>query len=905
MAKRGSKLAKKAKKKGVAHSKMKNIQNLKRIKNKEFTPAERKARKEARREKKKMTYAELRARKLKELQRKLEFENESELHPLSKEVTGEDMLAMIDPEELKYLIEQNKDVDTGEEQKDIDNDMEEEQKDIDNDMEGDQKDIDNDMEENQKDIDIDMEEEEKSQIDEEKPYELEERSFHPMGNDMKSLLPFKTKTGLIQRYTKRDDKEPASKEKGRKKEIPEEMEEIEEEITPEEENNNVTEAKKGPVKKSVVELMAERLLKLERKKVAIGCLAVNFLEVPQDRLHCLSNLIHILEENDPSITYTVRKYAVISLLEVFHKTLPSYHYEPHDLTQKLKKETKEQYLYENFLLKSYQTFLKELERFLKEYADNKKKTPPAKKLALVSLKTMGELLIKHNYFAYTNNIIAALVPYLNSKDDEMCSMIVNYFHTLFKADIKGDVSLEAVKRIDHYIRKRTFHVREEMMSVLLSLRIKNVKSLDEELEGKNIAKKKLTHTEKLMRKLMEERKPKKSNKEAKKFRKFRKLEEQRKEHKMKRDEEVRSAQHTQIVEIVFGLYFHILKRRPNNKLNGIVLEGLAKFSHLVNVEFFSDLLNVLGGLMEEGTLKFRESLHCIQTVFTILSDQGEVLTLDPRRFYSYLYANMFKLSGGDNQDDIKSVLQSLMQMVVIRGRRVTLVRVIAFIKRLVTLSLNLLHNGALASLATARYIFLAHPSSEALLEIDEEGSCGVYLPEVEEPEHCNASSASLWELHLLTHHYHGNVRQFANHIIAGSPLQGDGKLPPNLGKRRVEDLYDDFDPATMRFNPAVPSPPQFSEGKHNPKRQKFDQYSTAFMTQEVQSILKKDEDPFDVSINEPKAENQNLNMKKNNRGVNYFSGLLPNMNLSKIKTDLPECEDEDVTDSLVNVVTKI
>ena len=39
---------------------------------------------------------------------------------------------------------------------------------------------------------------------EEKSYEREERSFCPLGNDMKSLLPFKTKEGIIARYTKRE-----------------------------------------------------------------------------------------------------------------------------------------------------------------------------------------------------------------------------------------------------------------------------------------------------------------------------------------------------------------------------------------------------------------------------------------------------------------------------------------------------------------------------------------------------------------------------------------------------------------------------------------------------------------------------------------------------------------------------
>lgn len=532
-------------------------------------------------------------------------------------------------------------------------------------------------------------------------------------------------------------------------------------------------------------------------------------------------------------------------------------------------------------------------------------------MAVVALKCMGELLVKHNYFTYTNNIIAALIPYLNHKEDEMCRLVFSYFTTLFKGDIHGDVSLEVVKRIDHYVRKRSYNVRVECISLLLSLRIKNVKSLDDELEAKNIAKKKLTHTEKLMRKLLEENKPKKSKKEARRFRKFRKLEEQRKEHQLQKDEEVRTAQHTQIIEILFGLYFHVLKRRPNNRLNGVVLEGLAKFSHLVNVEFFSDLLNVLGGLMEEGTLKFRETLHCTQTVFTILSDQGEALTLDPRRFYSYLYANLFKLSGGINQDDTKSAVMSLMQMLVIRRKRVSAARVNAFVKRLTTLSLTLLHNGAVSSLATARYIMLTHPSSEVLLEIDDEGASGVFSAVVEEPEHSNAAASALWELHLLNRHYHSAVRQFAQHIAIGSPLQGEGQLPPHLGKRRVEDLYDDFDPAEMRFNPVIPSPSQFlskktsAKGRNNAKRQKMDQWSTQYMNREVQDLFG-DSDVFDISceLHEKISTKVNgLKKKSTPSEANYFCGLLPNMKLKKIKSSvLPKVED--VTDSLVNVDQK-
>tara|TARA_R110002050_G_scaffold258990_3_gene398360 strand:- start:2324 stop:2470 length:147 start_codon:yes stop_codon:yes gene_type:complete len=36
---------------------------------------------------------------------------------------------------------------------------------------------------------------------------------------------------------------------------------------------------------------------------------------------------------------------------------------------------------------------------------------------------------------------------------------------------------------------------------------------------------------------------------------------------------------------------------------------------------------------------------------------------------------------------------------------------------------------------------------------------GVFSHEVEDPEHCNAERAALWELALLRKHYHPTARQ--------------------------------------------------------------------------------------------------------------------------------------------------
>lgn len=85
-------------------------------------------------------------------------------------------------------------------------------------------------------------------------------------------------------------------------------------------------------------------------------------------------------------------------------------------------------------------------------------------------------------------------------------------------------------------------------------------------------------------------------------------------------------QHTETLNIVFLIYFRILKKAQKSVLLPAVLEGLAKyahthtqthticnttivlnmmsfpvsFAHLINLEFFDDLLNVLQDLIQAG-----------------------------------------------------------------------------------------------------------------------------------------------------------------------------------------------------------------------------------------------------------------------------------------------------------------
>ena len=109
-----------------------------------------------------------------------------------------------------------------------------------------------------------------------------------------------------------------------------------------------------------------------------------------------------------------------------------------------------------------------------------------------------------------------------------------------------------------------------------------------------------------------------------------------------------------------------------------------------------------------------------------------------------------------------------------------------------------------------------------LLDTEGQGS-GFYLPELHEPEHCNAHNTSLFELHLLKvstylfilpaltfsiflfsfvfdsciilrtcnkrvllysqKHYHPAVQKYSQHVLASCPSQGHHQLPAEVARK--------------------------------------------------------------------------------------------------------------------------
>ena len=100
------------------------------------------------------------------------------------------------------------------------------------------------------------------------------------------------------------------------------------------------------------------------------------------------------------------------------------------------------------------------------------------------------------------------------------------------------------------------------------------------------------------------------------------------------------------------LYFSVLKNPKPTPLLPAALRGIARFAHLVNIDFFKDLMQVLKELMTRETespdddgaqgsgaevlphvKRVQHQLLCLVTAFELLSGQGLSICKPARRLY--------------------------------------------------------------------------------------------------------------------------------------------------------------------------------------------------------------------------------------------------------------------------------
>eukprot|EP00005_Dracoamoeba_jomungandri_P005521 CAMPEP_0174260724 /NCGR_PEP_ID=MMETSP0439-20130205/10371_1 /TAXON_ID=0 /ORGANISM="Stereomyxa ramosa, Strain Chinc5" /LENGTH=919 /DNA_ID=CAMNT_0015345031 /DNA_START=28 /DNA_END=2784 /DNA_ORIENTATION=- len=558
---------------------------------------------------------------------------------------------------------------------------------------------------------------------------------------------------------------------------------------------------------------------IQKKRMAL--LGSSLLEDPETNFGLVREILEMCQ----SEFLTIRKLALLSLLAIYSDTLPDYRIVPHTADEmkgnKVSKDTKKIWEYEAIFLSSYQSYLKLLEAAVKQpgTVSTERKT---------AVKCLCKLLVQAPYFNFTANIIAMVVPLMDRDNDQyVSSQCCKAIRSVFENDTRGHYSLQIVKLVGKYIQQKSFNTNVEVLNTFLG--IKFTDSLKEGEVTLDPVKQHLTRKQK----------NKMSSKQYQDYKEMKKVESEMQKVAAEQNEEERHIIQTDILRAVFVSYFRILKKSKNSPLLPAVLDGLARYAKFINIDFIDDIVTALRDLVKSDDsyllpvptrLKCAVSaLEMVQSTVAPHSMQSDTMTeedilkrainVDLKELYGRLYEVLVEIPSfcASNPQIIESLIRCL-KLLINDKKQVSSNRMAAFAKRIMYLSLHLPPNAILAMNSLLFLMLQRHPQIQQMLESEQIGS-GKYLPEVPDPEYCNALASSFWEFSALSGHYHPKVREFAKKVVDSFDEDGITKSALEVVDG-AEELYNRYNCSKGGFNPPIPIPPPHPLQKIIKKRSK-------------------------------------------------------------------------------------
>jgi nucleolar complex protein 3 len=529
-------------------------------------------------------------------------------------------------------------------------------------------------------------------------------------------------------------------------------------------------------------------------------------EDPEEHLGSLKAIAQVAASKNT----VIKKLALATQCAVYQDLIPGYRIRPasdEELTAKLSKDVRKLRNYEQALVGGYQHYVKELEK-LSKGSKNSSNSEVAG-LASVALSCACKLILAVPHFNFRGELLQLIVSKLSGRkidgDFQTCLLTIE---TLFREDDDGHPSLDAVTLLTKMIKGKNYSVHESVLNTFLHLRLlsefsykgshHSIDKLDDPdaaPDRKNVKQKREFRTKK-ERKMLKERKV---------------VEKEMKEADAEVSHEERDRQQSEMLKLVFATYFRTLKNKTAH-LTGAVLEGLARYAHLINQDFFGDILEALKELIqsavatdedeeedaedqEDGTRNpTRESLLCVVTAFALLQGQdvtksATTLHLDLKFFITHLYRTLYPaalnadielgpksfhlpdpLAIAPSTPTANKVNAQTTTVLLIRClssvllpatavRAVPPLRIAAFTKQLLTASMHLPEKSCLAMLGLLTSTTKVHGRKVAgLWNTEERRGDGVFDPLRGEVEGSNPFASTIWEGEILRLHFCPKVR---------------------------------------------------------------------------------------------------------------------------------------------------
>lgn len=530
------------------------------------------------------------------------------------------------------------------------------------------------------------------------------------------------------------------------------------------------------------DISAEELF--AKKKIRLAEIGMALIENPESSIKSLKELLQICDDEDHNIV----KLGLMSLLAVFKDIIPGYRIRlPTDkeLEMTVSRAVRQTRFYESTLLQSYKDYLLRLMALERQPLYHR-----------VAVRCLCNLLDAVPHFNFRQSLLAGVIKNISSSDDIVRKLCCEAIKSLFANEGKhgGEATLEAVRLIADKVKNHDCQLHPDSLNVFLSL------IFDEDLGKSEPNENKKDKFEKKRNWKKHEESNQLKGSDAKKSRQellAKTREEVNADFKavsFAPDTTERRRMQSDTLSAVFETYFRILKRsmdlsisrqKPTSlSLSGgfgthpllaPCLNGLGKFSHMIDLDFMGDLmmcLKRLAGYSEnhdgslQNCLSVSERLQCCIVAFRVMRSNLDALNVDLQEFFVQLYNLMLEYRPGRDHGD---VLAEALKTMLWEGKQHDMQRAAAFIKRLATFALSFGSTEAIAALVTLKHLLQKNSKCRCLLENDAGGGSlsGLvvkYQPDASDPNLSGALASVLWELSLLSKHYNPTISSMASAI---------------------------------------------------------------------------------------------------------------------------------------------
>ncbi|KAM0063566.1 putative nucleolar complex-associated protein [Helianthus debilis subsp. tardiflorus] len=523
----------------------------------------------------------------------------------------------------------------------------------------------------------------------------------------------------------------------------------------------------------------------EQKKHRLAEIGTSMLENPEGNIKNLKEMLQICKDGDRYILDLGLK----SLLAVFKDIIPGNRIRlptEKELAMVVSKDVMKTRFYESTLLTVYKAYLQKLMSLEKVFGFKR-----------VAIRCICTLLDANPRFNFRDSLLNAVIKNISSTDDVIRKRCCDTIKSLFTNEGKhgGEVTVEAVKLIAGLVKDNDCHLHPDSIEVFLSL------SFDEDLRKPETSK---ADNKKVKKKFYKTGRRnmeiKQSSADEKKKSKQEMLSKTREEVKadymaaaFAQDLNEKRKIQSDTLSSVFETYFRILKHtmhsesEANESITGPFgehpllapcLNGIGKFSHLIDMDFMADLMKYLrklaGGSDDvknpsdrvSSRLTVTERLRCCIVAFKVMRNNLDALNVDLQDFFIQLYNLILEYRPVRDQGE---VLAEALKIMLCDDRQHDMQRAAAFIKRLASFSLCFGAAESMAALVTLKHLLQKNVKCRDLLENDSgggslSGSIAKYQPYASDPNLSGAFATVLWELSVLSKHYHPSVSTMASGI---------------------------------------------------------------------------------------------------------------------------------------------